>query len=696
MPQARKSSIHFAPVTNIKFAVSHSERTELSEPKYLLPPEHRLPNVLVAGSLSESDLTTLFTLQKEGMTGQAKARGSSPFWEGVLVLPNTDANEQSANLLEWKKAYEKATGHQVLHLSIHLDEGYLDAAGQPQYNPHAHIIVSRMNEKNRVIQLKRKQLGEVQDLTAEILQMDRGSTLKERGGKRGRIHIGHKEFRIMADEARLDLEKETNKKDWYGNLLDYKNEQDNINREKIKEANKVIAEKNAEIARLKAEYAAEREALKASGEAKQADYQQLKKAHEAALADLAKAQQDAARVPVLVDQVRAIEAQAATARQGRDEAMGKVAQQATEIEQLKGQAAKVPGLVDQVRAIEAQAATAQQQAKQVPRLEQQAQELAQLKTQYQRDLEALKASGEATQRDYQQLKQQHEAALAKLATAQQEAAKVPVLVDQVRAIEAQAATAQQQAKQVPGLEQQAAQQAQELAQLKTQYQRDREALKASGEATQRDYQQLKQQHEAALAKLASTEEKAAQVPGLEQQLKASQQEAINTKLTADERYKNLRGQALEIQAERNELAKKVATLSVAPPAQTLAAPAQPERPAPRPVPVTPTVQAPAQPASEIWPRLTADEFRELPKRRLGDQLIDAAREVLVMCVEVADAAGKHKLFPGQLRRALESLLENYREPPTPEPTKQVPEQQPLAAAHARTQTPTPSRGGLGR
>lgn len=36
-----------------------------------------------------------------------------------------------------------------------------------------------MNEKNRIIQLKRKQLGEVQDLTAEILQMDRGSTRKK-------------------------------------------------------------------------------------------------------------------------------------------------------------------------------------------------------------------------------------------------------------------------------------------------------------------------------------------------------------------------------------------------------------------------------------------------------------------------------------------------------------------------------------
>ena len=654
MPQARKSSIHFAPVTNIKFAVSHSERTELSEPGYLLPKEHQLPNILVDGSLSENELAELFIKQKECMTGQAKARGSSPFWEGVVVLKNTDGEEQSKKLQAWKVAYENATGHKVLHMTIHLDEGYLDKNGKPHYNPHAHVIISRMNEKNRIIQLKRKQLGEVQDLTAEILQMDRGSTLKERGGKRGRVHIGHKEFRIMANEARLDLEKGNNQKDFYINLLDYKNQQENLNREKIKEANKVIAEKDAEIARLKAEhkaevqqlkteysidraalkasgeatqrdyqqlkreheaevaklqeahaekmlelenkiqaaaeektktldekdaeiarlkseYAAEREELKASGTAKQSDYQKLKKEHEATLAELATARQEAARVPVLVDQVRAIEAQAATARRGRDEAMGKVAQQATEIEQLKGQAAKVPALVEQVRAIEAQAATARQgRDEAMDKATQQATEIERLKAAYAAERAQLKASGTATQQDYQQLKQQHEAALAKLATTQTEAGKVPDL-------ERDLAKAQQQA--------------QELAQHKAQYQRDREALKASGETIQRDYQKLKQQHE------------------------ASQQEAINTKLTADERYKNLHGQALVLQEERDELAKKVLTLTqraAAPQAQperrpAPAAPAQTlaPRPAPQPVPrPTPALQAPAPaPAQTLAERL---------------------------------------------------------------------------------------------
>lgn len=361
---SRKSSVHFKPVSNVRFAVSHSERTDLSEPGYLLPKEHQLPNVVVGGSLSENELAALFIQQKERMTGQAKARGSSPFWEGVVVLGNTDSREQSANLLEWKKAYEQATGHRVLHMSIHLDEGYVDATGHPQYNPHAHVIVSRMDEKNRVIKLERKALAAVQDLTAEALKMERGSTLAERGGKRGRRHVGHREYRAQADEARLNLEKP---KADLARLQRKSKEWSDADLEKIKGLEAKLAEAEFLIVQLKAKYDRDRAALKASGEAKQADYQALKKAHEKALDELTASKAETAD---LVEQLKASQEQAATAKSQTD----KVAQQATEIERLKAE--------------------------------------------YAAERAALKASGEATQRDYQALKKAHEAALANLAEAQ--------------------------------------------------------------------------------------------------------------------------------------------------------------------------------------------------------------------------------------------------------------------------------------
>ena len=284
----RKSSVHFKPVSNVRFAVSHSERTDLSEPAYLLPKEHQLDNVVVTGSLSENELAALFIKQKEAMSGQAKASGSSPFWEGVVVLGNTDAQEQSTNLLAWKKAYEQTTGHKVLHMSVHLDEGYMDTQGKPVYNPHAHVIVSRMDEKNRVIKLERKELAAVQDLTAETLKMQRGSTLAERGGTRGRAHIGHKEFRLMADESRLDLEKpkadlarlQKKSKEWSdADLSKIKDLQAKLDGEPARQAAALAAQK----LQLDEQYRQDRAALKASGEAKQADYQALKKAHDGAI-----------------------------------------------------------------------------------------------------------------------------------------------------------------------------------------------------------------------------------------------------------------------------------------------------------------------------------------------------------------------------------------------------------------------------
>ena len=630
----RKSSIHFAPVTNIKFAVSHSERTELSEPGYLLPKEHQLDNVIVDGSLSENELAALFIKQKEAMTGQAKARGSSPFWEGVVVLGNTDAQEQSANLLDWKKSYEQTTGHKVLHMSIHLDEGYIDKAGNPQYNPHAHVIVSRMNKKNRVIELKRKQLGEVQNLTAETLQMERGSTLEERGGKRGRKHIPHAEFRLLANQKRLEVEKEKITKNNYANWLDYKIKEydskvEEVNiliaetarlnaeaaaagLEKVKSQSdyqdlkvtheKAVAELDGEPERLAAalaaqkiqldeQYRQDRAALKASGEATQADYQQLKKDHEKAVADLKDALQE------------------------RDD--------------VKAQQTSLQTKLDEEPERQKAALAAQK---------------IHLDEQYKQDRAALKASGEATQADYQQLKKDHEKAVADLTNAQTEAGKVPALAEQLRVSKEQITTVTQQAVElaakvaqyqrdgatattaqadkvlelveqvnalkpkadrVQGLEQ-------DLAKAKTEADKV-PALVAQLNAAQEQTTTVTQQSVGLARQVAqyqrdgatATAAQADKVLELEQQLKTTQQEAINTKLTADERYKKLHGQALEIQSERNELAKKVATLSVAPPAQperrpTPAAPAQ--IPAPRHQ--TPAVQAPAPaPAPTLAERL---------------------------------------------------------------------------------------------
>ena len=65
----RKASINFQPVSRVEFAASHAHRTELHEPAYLLPKQHRLANFTVSGSVSEVELVERFHAKKNGDVG---------------------------------------------------------------------------------------------------------------------------------------------------------------------------------------------------------------------------------------------------------------------------------------------------------------------------------------------------------------------------------------------------------------------------------------------------------------------------------------------------------------------------------------------------------------------------------------------------------------------------------------------------
>ena len=388
----RGSSVHFKRISSALHAVSHASREV--PPEYLLPADVSMGTHVVIDD--HGQVQKALDHKMHLASRQAKAtKDYSPLWEGVINLPEPSPDVTPAHQIQivrqWCKDYEAMTGHKVLRADVHLDEGYIDADGKPHFNAHAHVMCDRTDEKGRVKKLTSTVLREVQNMTAEVTTLQRGIDSR----KTGRKHIGHQHFRFDAEKNRLDVEKpkadlarlQKKSKEWSDADLSKINQlQAKLDGEPARQAAALAAQK----LQLDEQYRKDREALKASGEAKQADYQALKKAHEKALADLATAQAEAAKVPGLVAQVGAIEAQATTARQGRDEA------------------------------------------------QQQAQELAQLKAQYQRDREALKASGEATQRDYQALKKAHEAALADLAKAQQQAQQVPGLVEQLKASQEQA------------------------------------------------------------------------------------------------------------------------------------------------------------------------------------------------------------------------------------------------------------------
>lgn len=298
MATSRISGLTFLPVDNPRFAVSHSERTELHEPKYFLPVEHRLENRMVFGFGQEEQIAALFEERKNGLSRQAKRAGTSPFWEGVAVLPAVDEFDSvdeyhrviSERLLTFKKEFESKTGCKVLHISTHLDEGELLPNGNVARNPHAHILIDRTisaefdrkprkapareraKDPNRQLLWKPNSQGlaAVQTMCAEALQMGRGSTVQERQGKPARKHVGHKEWRDMQrrsqellNEQARDFDSEVEFRTW-----------------SAESKKKHAVERATKAGDLKAAYALVRGFLKGSGQAKQADYQRLKKLFE--------------------------------------------------------------------------------------------------------------------------------------------------------------------------------------------------------------------------------------------------------------------------------------------------------------------------------------------------------------------------------------------------------------------------------
>lgn len=395
-----KSSVNFKALKSALHAVSHATRTV--EPSYLLAKDKSMGTIVLLddkGSVASTLEAKLALASRQAL----REKNYSPVWEGVLNLPRPevgfDADEYKktcANIVSsWCERYEASTRHKVLRADIHLDEGHM-VDGESLLNAHAHIISDRTNDKGRVMQLSPKMLRELQTLTAEVTGLERGKSSLETGRK----HISHQAYKYLAELGRFETQQQ--------------------------------------VEGLKAIHGKELD--RSEGTTK-------------IYAGLVDSQNARAKV------------------------------EAKKLKDAQLEASKVPQLQADLGAL--------------------TQQIAQLKEQYKLDRDAMKATGEAKQADYQALKKTHEAALASLTTVKVQAAKVP------------------------GLEAQALQQASELAR----YRHDREALKASGEATQRDYQALKVKHKAALLDIQNSNGKLQKMDHYSEKLKTDLVES-NQKIAA--------------------------------------------------------------------------------------------------------------------------------------------------------------------
>lgn len=269
MAKQRISGITIKPAHNVRFAVAHAERSSLSQPSYLLPPEHRLPNRVVYRAGTEAQLVGLHRKRMASRSPQAKTAKAQVFLEGVLVLPTfkpRNAAEylehMSQRLQAWKQAFEAATGATVVHIAVHLDEGHMDY-GQPKYNPHAHALIDRTQASGKLWKPKRADLAKVQTLTAQTLGMERGSTAAQRKatGAPHPKHIPHGQYRAIQEAIKAEKER--------ANRLELE--------KKALEAKAATLEAQTNAKEI---YATLRGFLKGTGQAQQKDYQALKLLHE--------------------------------------------------------------------------------------------------------------------------------------------------------------------------------------------------------------------------------------------------------------------------------------------------------------------------------------------------------------------------------------------------------------------------------
>lgn len=136
-------------------------------------------------------------------TGQKMQTKATPIREAVVVIKPETTMEDLKRLSD---AYRQRFGIDTFQIAIHKDEGYPKGEWKP--NLHAHLVFDWTNqETGKSIKLNRQDMVEMQTITAEILQMDRGVSSDKQ-------HLTAQQYKSFAEEAKLkQLEEEKARKE---------------------------------------------------------------------------------------------------------------------------------------------------------------------------------------------------------------------------------------------------------------------------------------------------------------------------------------------------------------------------------------------------------------------------------------------------------------------------------------------------
>ena len=136
-------------------------------------------------------------------TGQKIQSKATPIREAVVVIKSETTMEDLKRLSD---AYRQRFGIDTFQIAIHKDEGYPKGEWKP--NLHAHLVFDWTNQKTgKSLKLNRQDMVEMQTITAEVLQMDRGVSSDKQ-------HLTAQQYKSFAEEAKLkQLEEEKARKE---------------------------------------------------------------------------------------------------------------------------------------------------------------------------------------------------------------------------------------------------------------------------------------------------------------------------------------------------------------------------------------------------------------------------------------------------------------------------------------------------
>lgn len=196
---ARKASLHIKPTMSMAQVLLHYARVfGLS---YAVNKDHSVNDTKLYKTKKEL-LGLLKKIridyQKHSYRGRGLPSNATPIREGVVnLLPHHTLE----NVEEMAKKVAKKMGVEILAISVHRDEGK-DAEN---LNYHAHILFNYFNfNTHKTVHhfAKDKIMPQVQDIVAEMLDMERGTPSD-------RKHIDHNQYREVAQLIEKEVDKAT-------------------------------------------------------------------------------------------------------------------------------------------------------------------------------------------------------------------------------------------------------------------------------------------------------------------------------------------------------------------------------------------------------------------------------------------------------------------------------------------------------